>query len=286
MNVVRPDVTGFFHQPTGSVSYVLADPATRRGAVIDAVLDFDQAAGRTSTAFADAICAHVEKAGLAIDWVLETHAHADHLSAAQHVKRRLGGRLAIGEHIRDVQQCFARLYNIACPGTDGFDHLFKDGERFKIGALDADVMHTPGHTPACLSYHVGDAVFCGDTLFMPDYGTARCDFPGGSAETLYRSIRRLLALPAETRIFCGHDYQPGGRPAAWASTVGQQRAANKHVRDGVSEADFARMRRERDATLGMPQLLWPSVLVNIDAGRLPRAEGNGLSYLKLPLNAL
>jgi glyoxylase-like metal-dependent hydrolase (beta-lactamase superfamily II) len=286
MSSARPEVTGFFHQPTSSISYVVADPAARRGAVIDAVLDFDQAAGRTATDFADAICAFVEKSGLRIDWVLETHAHADHLSASQHVKARLGGRIGIGEHIRAVQQCFAKLYNIACPGTDGFDHLFKDGERFAIGSLQADVMHTPGHTPACVSYRVGDAVFCGDTLFMPDYGTARCDFPGGSAETLYRSIRRILDLPAETRVCCAHDYQPGGRPPAWISTVGQQRLTNKHVRDGVSEAEFVRMRRARDATLGMPQLLWPSVLVNIDAGRLPRAEGNGLSYLKLPLNAV
>jgi glyoxylase-like metal-dependent hydrolase (beta-lactamase superfamily II) len=282
----RPDVTGFFHQPTGTISYVVADPATGRGAVIDAVLDFDQAAGRTATGFADAICAHVEKAGLAIDWVLETHAHADHLSASQHVKARLGGRIGIGEHIRTVQQCFAKLYNIVCPGTDGFDHLFKDGERFAIGAIAAEAMHTPGHTPACLTYRVGDAAFCGDTLFMPDYGTARCDFPGGSAETLYRSIRRILDLPVETRIFTGHDYQPNGRPPAWMSTVGQQRLANKHVRDGIGEAEFVQMRRERDATLAMPQLLWPSVLVNIDAGRLPRPEGNGLSYLKLPLNAV
>jgi glyoxylase-like metal-dependent hydrolase (beta-lactamase superfamily II) len=286
MSSARPEVTGFFHQPTSSISYVVADPAARRGAVIDAVLDFDQAAGRTATDFADAICAFVEKSGLRIDWVLETHAHADHLSASQHVKARLGGRIGIGEHIRAVQQCFAKLYNIACPGTDGFDHLFKDGERFAIGSLQADVMHTPGHTPACVSYRVGDAVFCGDTLFMPDYGTARCDFPGGSAETLYRSIRRILDLPVETRVCCAHDYQPGGRPPAWISTVGQQRLTNKHVRDGVSEAEFVRMRRARDATLGMPQLLWPSVLVNIDAGRLPRAEGNGLSYLKLPLNAV
>jgi len=286
MNAAKPDVTGFFHQPTGSVSYVVADRATRRGAVIDAVLDFDQAAGRASTGSADAICRHVEEAGLGIDWVLETHAHADHLSASQHVKARLGGRLAIGEHIRAVQQCFAKLYNIATPSTDGFDHLFKDGERFAIGSLDALAMHTPGHTPACVSYRVGDAAFCGDTLFMPDYGTARCDFPGGSAETLYRSIRRLLALPSETRIFVGHDYQPAGRPAVWVSTVGQQRAANKHMHDGVDEAAFVAMRRARDATLGMPQLLWPSVLVNIDAGRLPKAEGNGLAYLKLPLNAL
>ena len=279
-----PAVTGFFHPATGSVAYVVADPAMRRAAVIDAVLDLDPASGRTDTGFADTMCRHVEAQGLAVDWVLETHAHADHLSAAPHVRSRLGGHTGIGAHIRTVQRALAPLYGMEVPTAEGFDHLFADGERFALGSLDVSVMHTPGHTPACVSYHVGDAVFCGDTLFMPDYGTARCDFPGGDAAVLYRSIRRLLALPAATRLFTAHDYQPGGRPAAWASTVGQQRACNRHIRDGVSETEFVAMRRTRDATLSRPALMWAAVQVNIQAGRLPQPEANGIAYLKLPLN--
>lgn len=282
----HPIVDGFFHAPTGTVSYVVADPATLRAAVIDSVLDFDQAAGRTSTPAAEAIARHVEERGFKIDWVLETHAHADHLSAAQFLRQRLGGQIAIGEHIAEVQRTFARLYDIPQPPPQVFDRRFADGERFKIGAIEAEVTHTPGHTPACVSYRVGDAVFCGDTLFMPDYGTARCDFHGGSAETLYRSIRRLLALPLETRVLVGHVYPAEGQKPAWESTVAEQRRANKHVRDGVGEAEFAAMRRARDATLGMPQLLWPSLQVNIRAGQLPQPDNNGLVYLKLPLNAL
>lgn len=281
-----PDVTGYFHQQTGSISYVVADPATRRAAVVDAVLDFDQASGRTATQFADHLIDVVRGAGLTVDWILETHCHADHLSAAPYLRDKLGGKIAIGQHIADVQRIFAQVYNVDLPDTKGFDRLFAEGDTFKIGRIDAKVMHTPGHTPACVSYVVGDAVFCGDTLFMPDYGTARCDFPGGSASTLYRSIRRILALPRATRIFTAHDYQPEGRPPAWASTVGQQLACNKHVRDGIDEAQFVAMRQARDATLAMPQLLWPSVQVNMNAGRLPKAESNGKSYLKLPLNAV
>lgn len=281
-----PVVAGFFHAPTGTVSYVVMDPVTSRAAIIDPVLDFDQAASRTTTVAADLLCRHVAEARLAVDWILETHVHADHLSAARYLKDRLGGRIGIGEHVRDVRRCFSGLYDFAQPEEGDFDQLFADGERFRIGRLEAEVMYTPGHTPACVSYRFGDAVFCGDSLFMPDYGTARCDFPGGSPETLYRSIRRLLALPPETRIYCGHDYPPAGRGPAWQSTVAQQRAANRHVRDGVAEADFARMRRARDATLAMPALIWPSIQVNIRGGRLPAPEGNGIAYLKLPLNAL
>ena len=282
----QPDVTGFFHKQTGSITYVVADPATKRAAVVDSVLDFDQAAGRTTTVFADRIADHVRQRGQTVEWLLETHCHADHLSAAPHLRDRLGGQVAIGANIGEVQRIFSRLYNIDLPELKGFDRLFAEGDRFKIGSLEARVMHTPGHTPACVTYVIGDAAFCGDTLFMPDYGTARCDFPGGSAETLYRSIRRILDLPADTRIFTAHDYQPDGRPPAWASTVGQQRRANKHVRDGIGEEEFVAMRQARDKTLAMPQLLWPSVQVNINAGQMPQAEGNGLVYLKIPINAV
>ncbi len=286
MPTASPKVAGFFHAPTGTVSYVVSDPASRRAAVVDSVLDFDQAAGRTSTRSADAIVRHVEERKLTVDWILETHAHADHLSAAQTLRRRLGGTIAIGEHIVEVQRTFAALYGIPQPSPQVFDRRFADGERFKIGGIEAEVMHTPGHTPACVSYRAGDAVFCGDTLFMPDYGTARCDFPGGSAETLYRSIRRLLALPPETRVFVNHVYPAEGQEPAWQATVAQHRAGNKHMHDGVSETEFAKMRRARDATLAMPQLLWPSIQVNIQAGQLPAPDQNGLVYLKLPLNAL
>ena len=286
MPTASPTVAGFFHPQTGTVSYVVSDPATRRAAIVDSVLDFDHASGRTSTQSADAIAAHVTGLGLKVDWILETHAHADHLSAAQTLRRSLGGTIAIGEHIAEVQRTFAALYGTPVPSPQVFDRRFADGERFKIGSLEAEVMHTPGHTPACVSYRIGDAVFCGDTVFMPDYGTARCDFPGGSAETLYRSIRRLLALPPETRVFVGHVYPAEGAQPQWEATVAQHRAANKHVRDGVAEADFVKMRRERDATLAMPQLIWPSLQVNIQAGKLPAPDKNGLVYLKLPLNAL
>lgn len=283
----RPVVEGLFHEGTSTICYIVADPLTRRCAVIDTVLDFDPAAGRTTTTFADAVIARVRALGWETEWVLETHVHADHLSAAQHVKAGLGGRIGIGEHIDEVQVSFAEIYNLG-PGfrADGsqFDHLFADGEQFAIGSIHAKAIHTPGHTPACVTYVIGDAAFTGDTIFMPDFGTARCDFPGGSAERLYGSIRRILDLPAETRVFVGHDYAPDGRPHAWETTVAEQRAANKHVRDGISEEEFVRMRTERDAQLAMPGLLLPSIQVNIRGGRLPEPESNGASYLKLPLN--
>jgi glyoxylase-like metal-dependent hydrolase (beta-lactamase superfamily II) len=286
----RPHVTAFFHEPTFTVSYVVADPATRRCALIDSVLDFDPASGRTSTASADALIAHVRAHDLTVEWLLETHVHADHLSAAPYLKQLLGGRIGIGAAITTVQRVFGDLFN-AEPGfaRDGsqFDHLFADGERFTIGSLQAEALHTPGHTPACMAYVVGDAAFVGDTLFMPDFGTARCDFPGGDARTLYRSIQRLLGLPPETRLFLCHDYlAPGRTTYAWETTVGEQRARNVHVHDGVSEDAFVTMREARDATLAMPRLILPSVQVNMRAGQLPPPEPNGLRYLKLPLNAL
>lgn len=285
----RPEIKGFFDPATDTISYVVADPATRRAAIIDPVLDFDPKAGRTSTKSADAIVAHVKENGLAVDWLLETHAHADHLSAAPYLQQQLGGRIAIGEHIAEVQSTFKKVFNAGPDfATDGrqFDRLFKDGETFRIGSLEAQVLHTPGHTPACISYLISDAVFVGDTLFMPDYGTARCDFPGGDARTLYRSIRKLLSLPPATRMFMCHDYRPGGREARWETTVAEQRRANVHVHDGVDEDAFVAMRTARDRTLEMPRLILPSVQVNMRAGHFPPPESNGVSYLKLPLNAL
>ena len=274
-----------FHDPaTGTVSYVVHDPATLQAAVIDPVLDFDAAAGRTATRSADALLAHLQAKGLTLQWILETHAHADHLSAAPYLKREAGGRIAIGERIRSVQVNFERLFNLPA-GADGFDHLLRDGERFQIGSLEATALLVPGHTPADLAYRVEDAVFVGDTLFMPDLGSARADFPGGDAAELYRSMRRLLELPPATRLFVCHDY-PQGREARWQSTVAEQRAANIHVHDGVSEAEFVAMRRARDATLAVPALILPSLQVNIRAGQLPPPESNGLAYLRIPLNAL
>ncbi len=286
---VQPEVKGFFDPATFTISYVVSDPRTRRAAIIDSVLDYDPKSGRTRTASADAIIAHVKEAGLAVDWHLETHAHADHLSAAPYLKQALGGRIAIGEHITTVQRTFKTVFN-AEPGfaTDGrqFDALLKDGETFAIGELRARVMHTPGHTPACVTYVVGDSAFVGDTLFMPDYGTARCDFPGGDARVLYASIRKVLALPADTKLYMCHDYQPGGRAPAWQTTVAEERASNLHVRDGVSEDAFVAMRTARDKTLDMPVLILPAVQINMRAGAFPPPEDNGISYLKIPLNAL
>ncbi len=283
----RPEVEGHLHGASSTICYIVHDPATRRAAVIDPVLDYDPASGRTSTAFVDQVADRVEALGLAVDWVLETHVHADHLSGAQQMRARLGGEIAIGAHIDRVQVSFAKIYNLG-PAfrTDGsqFDRLWRDGDRFRIGEIEADVMHTPGHTPACVTYRIGDALFVGDTIFMPDFGTARCDFPGGDARDLYRSAKRILALPPDTRIFVGHDYAPGGRDFAWETTVAAERAANKHVRDGVDEAAFVEMRRARDAELGMPQLLLPALQVNIRAGALPEAEDNGVAYLKVPIN--
>lgn len=283
----RLAVEGHFHDPSSTICYVVHDPATKVGAVIDAVLDYDPSNGATSTAFVDRVADRVEALGLKIAWVLETHVHADHLSGAQPMRDRLGGEIAIGAHIDRVQTSFAKIYNLGADfHADGsqFDRLWRDGDWFEIGGVQAEVLHTPGHTPACVSYHIGDAVFVGDTIFMPDFGTARCDFPGGDARELYRSIKRILALPPETRIFVGHDYAPGGRQHAWETTVAAERAANKHVRDGVDEDAFVEMRRTRDAELGMPQLLLPALQVNIRAGALPEPEDNGVAYLKLPLN--
>ena len=257
--------------------------------MIDPVLDFDPKSGRTGTAFADAILAAAAGEGARIAWILETHAHADHLTAAPYLKEKTGAEIAIGAEITRVQKVFKPIFNAAEMPTDGsqFDRLFKDGERFAIGRLAAEVMATPGHTPACVSYRIGDAVFVGDTLFMPDYGTARTDFPGGDARTLYRSIRRLLALPPETRMFLCHDYGAPGRPDfAWETTVGEQRAKNLHVRDGISEEEFVALRQARDRTLEMPVLILPSIQVNMRAGRFPPAEANGTVYLKLPVNVL
>jgi glyoxylase-like metal-dependent hydrolase (beta-lactamase superfamily II) len=281
-------IRSFFDPATYTVTHVVSDLATQRAAIIDSVLDYDPKSGRTATRSADAVIAHVREAGLTVDWHLETHAHADHLSAAPYLKAQLGGRIAIGEHIRDVQRVFKGLFNAADMRTDGgeFDHLFKEGETFAIGQLQARVLHTPGHTPACVSYVVGRDAFVGDTLFMPDYGTARCDFPGGDARVLYRSIRKLLALGDDLRLHLCHDYMPGGREVRWQTTAGEERLRNVHVREGVTEDEFVQMRTARDRTLDMPVLMLPAVQVNARAGRLPPAEDNGVSYLKIPLNAL
>jgi len=281
-------VQSFFDPATFTATHIVSCPTTRAAAVIDSVLDYDPKSGRTSAASADRVVAHVEAAGLNVQWHLETHAHADHLSAAPYLRRRLGGRIAIGAHIRDVQAVFKQVFNAADMHTDGrpFEHLFEDGERFRIGALEAQVLHTPGHTPACVTYLVGDDAFVGDTIFMPDFGTARCDFPGGDARTLYRSIGKLLALPPQTRLHLCHDYLPGGREPMWQTTVAAQRAANIHVREGIGEDEFVAMRTARDKTLAMPALILPAVQVNVRAGELPPPEGNGTRYLKIPLNAL
>ena len=286
-------IEAFFDETTSTISYIVVDPRSMRCAVIDPVLDYDQRTGKASTKSADAILEAAEEDGLTIDWILETHVHADHLSAAPYIQAQLGGRLAIGSHITTVQQVFGKLFNAGTDfARDGsqFNQLLDDGETFAIGTLQCRAMHTPGHTPACMTYVVSDGddtvAFVGDTLFMPDYGTARCDFPGGDARTLYRSIRKVLSLPPETRLYLCHDYQPGGRDMAYVTTVAEQRAGNIHVHDGVSEDEFATMRADRDATLEMPTLMLPSVQVNMRAGELPPAESNGMRYIKIPLNAL
>ena len=282
----NPQIQAFFDEPTNTVSYLVWDPASMEGAVIDPVLDYDFRSGKASMTSADAILAQASKLGVKITQVLETHAHADHLSGAPYIKLKTGAKVSIGEHIRDVQRIFRPVFNAVDVSGDGseFDHLFKDGERFKVGTLDGEVVHTPGHTPACVSYRIGDAVFVGDTMFMPDYGTARADFPGGDARALYRSIQRILSLPAETRLFMCHDYKAPGRDAyAWETTVGEERARNVHVHEGVSEDDFVAMREKRDATLAAPLLLLPSIQVNIRAGKFPPAEVDGVHYLKVPI---
>jgi glyoxylase-like metal-dependent hydrolase (beta-lactamase superfamily II) len=287
--MIKPQVTSFFHEQSNTICHLVHAPGSKDCAIIDAALDFDQAAGRTDTALADRIVAHVREHGLTVEWILETHAHADHLSAAPYLKQQLGGKIGIGEHITDVQQLFKTLFNVEKTfNTDGsqFDRLFKDGDRFRIGELEAHVLHTPGHTPACITYVIGDAAFVGDTLFMPDGGTARADFPGGDAATLYHSIEKILALPPETRLFICHDYGPGGRAIAWETTVAEERARNVHVHEGVSEPEFVRMRSERDKQLAVPTLLMPSIQINMRAGELPPPEDNGVSYIKIPINRL
>ncbi len=279
-------IEAFFDEATFTVTYLLADPASRRAAIVDPVRDYDPKSGRLSTASADRLLARLAERGLTLDWILETHAHADHLTAAPYLRAKTGAKVAIGEHIRAVQQIFRDVFNAPDVSTDGreFDRLLRDGDRLALGGREIEVMHLPGHTPADIAYRVDDAVFVGDTIFMPDFGTARCDFPGGDAATLYRSIRRLLSLPPQTRLFMCHDYKAPGRDRyAWETTVAEQRRANIHVHDGIDEAAFVALRRGRDATLAAPVLLLPSVQVNIRAGNLPPAEANGTSYLKIPL---
>ena len=285
-----PRVISLFDESTFTATHLVFDPDTRHAAIVDSVLDFDPASGRTSHVSADKLVALVAEHGLRVEWILETHAHADHLSAAPYLQEKLGGKIAIGAEIRNVQQVFGTIFNegpdLARDGSQ-FDHLFADGERFRIGNFDAIAVHVPGHTPADIAYVIGDAAFIGDTLFMPDYGTARADFPGGDARTLFRSIRRLLTLPAATRVFLCHDYKAPGRDTfAYQTTIGAERTANVHVHEGVAEDDFVAMREARDKTLGMPRLILPSIQVNIRAGHLPSAEANGTRYLKLPLNIL
>ncbi|MEM1277056.1 MAG: MBL fold metallo-hydrolase [Pseudomonadota bacterium] len=287
---MTPDVTCFFDEPTNCASYIVRDPDSSACAIIDSVLDFDHASGRTSTKSADLLIAHIRAQGLETEWILETHVHADHLSAAPYLQEQLGGKIGIGGEICTVQDVFGKIFN---EGTefqrDGsqFDALFKEQDLFAIGGLQAHVLHTPGHTPACMTYVIGDAAFVGDTLFMPDFGTARCDFPGGSARELWHSIQKILSLPDETRIFTAHDYKAPGRDQfAWESTVGEQKAKNKHVRDGTSEDEFVEMRETRDAQLSMPKLIIPSIQVNMRAGQMPEPEENGQVYLKVPINGL
>ena len=287
---LRPSIAGFFDEATNTVSYVVHDPQTKAAAIIDSVLDYEAASGRTSYGSADRIIEYAKTNALKVEWLIETHAHADHLSAAPYLQEKLGGKLAIGKEIIRVQDVFGKLFNA---GTDferdgsQFDHLFTDGETFRLGEIEASVLHVPGHTPADMAFVFGDAAFIGDTMFMPDFGTARADFPGGDARQLFQSIRRLLTLPQETRLFLCHDYMaPGREEYAWETTVGQQRAENVHVRDGVTEDEFVELRTTRDAKLDMPTLILPSVQVNIRGGHLPEPEENGVSYIKIPVNAV
>ena len=284
----QPVIQAFYDPDTSTVTHVVADPVQLRAAILDSVLDYDPKSGRTSHANADKVIDYVRRSGLTVDWLLETHAHADHLSAAPYLRAQLGGAIAIGRHICEVQGVFKKIFNARDMNTEGaeFDHLFDDGDQFKIGDLTVRVMHTPGHTPACLTYILGQDAFVGDTLFMPDYGTARCDFPGGDAATLFRSIGKVLSLPPDTRLHLCHDYPPAGRGPIWVTTVAQQRAHNIHVNEGVTEADFVALRTARDKTLAMPVLILPAVQVNVRAGHLPAPEDNGVSYLKIPINAL
>jgi len=282
----NPVIRAFFDEPTNTISYLVADPETNRAAVIDPVLDYDPKSGAVDVRSVKRVLAAAEEAGYTVEWSLETHAHADHLSGSPFVKANTGARIGIGENIKEVQRIFRPVFNATDLKTDGsdFDRLFADGERFKIGNLDVEVIHTPGHTPACISYKIGDTVFVGDTLFMPDYGTARADFPGGDPHKLYRSIQRLMSLPPETRLFMCHDYKAPGRDEyAWETTVAEEREKNVQVGRGVSEEEFVAMRNARDAKLAAPTLLLPSIQVNIRAGRFPKAEVNGIRYLKIPV---
>lgn len=284
----QPAIESFFDPATCTVTHVVADPVTRQAAIIDSVLDYDPKSGHITHANADRLIEHVRRAELTIEWLLETHAHADHFSAASYLKERLGGKIAIGRNICSVQNVFKEIFNARDLDTEGadFDHLFDDDDQFRIGEIEVRVLHTPGHTPACLTYVVGMDAFVGDTLFMPDYGSARCDFPGGDAGTLFDSIRKVLALPAETRLHLCHDYPPAGREAKWMTTVREQREKNIHVHDGIDKAAFVRLREARDTTLEMPVLILPAIQVNLRAGRLPPPEDNGVSYLKIPVNLL
>ncbi|MBI1391413.1 MAG: MBL fold metallo-hydrolase [Alphaproteobacteria bacterium] len=286
----QPEVKGFFDEETFTISYVVADPATKACAIIDSVLDFDQASGRTGTGSADKLISYVRDRGFECEWIIDTHVHADHLTAAPYIKRALGGRTAIGDQVPVVQATFSKVFNEgAAFRTDGaqFDHLFHDGETYAIGDVQARAIHTPGHTPACMCHLIGDAAFVGDTIFMPDFGTARCDFPGGDAGRLFDSIHKLFELPDETRVFLCHDYKAPGRDEyVWETTIRAEKAENIHIKTGTSRDAFTAMRRARDATLAMPKLILPSVQVNMRAGEMPPPEGNGLSYLKLPIDAL
>ncbi len=284
-----PNVHAFFDPDTWSLTYIVQDPNSGSCAIVDPVLDYEAASGQTTTESADEVVAKVEAENLTVEWILETHVHADHLSAAPYLQKRLGGKIGIGAHITEVQNIFGNLFN-AEPEfqRDGsqFNHLFVDGDTFAIGGLTVTAMHTPGHTPACMTYHIGDSLFVGDTLFMPDFGTARCDFPGGNASVLYQSIQRLFTLPPETRIFMCHDYMPNGRGMQYETTVGEQKKFNIHLHDGISEDEFVTMRSAKDKTLSMPALMLPSVQVNMRAGELPPPEDNGIRYLKIPLDAV
>ncbi len=281
----QPIIQAFFDEPTNTVSYLVADPATKKAAIIDPVFDYDHNSGTVDTRSVEAMLKAAEEAGYTVEWALETHAHADHLSGAPYIKGKTGAKVGIGEHIKEVQRIFRPIFNATDLDTEGkdFDHLFKDGERFTIGELDVEVLHTPGHTPADISYKIEDAVFVGDTMFMPDYGTARADFPGGDAHKLYHSIKRLLELTPETRLFMCHDYKAPGRDTyAWETTVAEARN-NVHLKDGVTEDEFVAMRTARDATLAAPRLLLPSIQTNIRAGKFPPAEANGVRYLMIPV---
>ncbi|MCO4812608.1 MAG: MBL fold metallo-hydrolase [Gammaproteobacteria bacterium] len=287
--MTKPDVTAFFDESTFTVTYVVSDPATGRAAVVDPVLDFDPASGRTSTTSADNLIAFIQDSKLRVDWILETHVHADHLSGASYIRETLGGKTAIGMAVTAVQETFKGVFNLKDLATDGsqFEHLFADAETFSVGDIEARIIATPGHTPACVTYVIGDAAFVGDTLFMPDFGSARTDFPGGSAPQLYESIQKILALPDDTRLFMCHDYKAPGRDVyAWETSVAEQRASNIHISDKVSRDEFVAMREGRDSQLGMPKLILPSLQVNLRAGQLPEPEDNNIRYLKLPLDAV